>query len=580
VKLGRRVLFDARHTSGHGDSACASCHIFADFDSLAWDLGDPTGTVVPNPNPFRTGSGAPFHPLKGPMTTQSLRGLAGAGPMHWRGDRTGGSIGEDPLDAELAFMAFNVAFEGLLGRESELPEAEMQAFTDFILTVRYPPNPIRALDDTPTAAEAAGESFFRNTPVDGGQRCRDCHALPLGTDGQSSIEGEPQEFKIPHLRNMYQKVGMFGVPPGALAGTDSGFLGDQVRGFGFLHDGSVDSVFDFLHASVFNFSGTSANQNRRNLEAFVMAFDTGLAPVVGQQVTLSSGPVDADAEERLDLLIARDDAGDCELIVRGVVGGEARGARHVAGGRFRTDRASDPRVTKETLLFGLATGTSSAQTYTCVPPGTGTRSAIDRDEDGVLDRDEADAGTDPGDPTSFPGSPEVVTVQTTKMQMKDASGAVPNPDRRKFLFKSATRSDPAANRVVAPAFGSEGDPTLGGGTLRVYSSNGSGEQFTADLPASLWSRAGSSGYRFKGSSGAVKIIKLKGDQIVIKGGKSDWGYTLDEPSQGRITVRLTLGDGIEWCAEATPPSSEDDRLNLFSAARTAAPASCPVPPAG
>ena len=32
-----------------------------------------------------------FHPMKGPMTTQSLRGMANHGPMHWRGDRTGGN---------------------------------------------------------------------------------------------------------------------------------------------------------------------------------------------------------------------------------------------------------------------------------------------------------------------------------------------------------------------------------------------------------------------------------------------------------------------------------------------------------
>src|SRR5262249_59402690 len=69
---------------------CASCHIFGDFDSLAWDLGNPDDGLLPNPNPFAIGSGGPFHPMKGPMTTQSLRGLANHGPMHWRGDRTGG----------------------------------------------------------------------------------------------------------------------------------------------------------------------------------------------------------------------------------------------------------------------------------------------------------------------------------------------------------------------------------------------------------------------------------------------------------------------------------------------------------
>jgi cytochrome c peroxidase len=32
VKNGRRFLYDARFTSAHGDQACASCHIFGDFD--------------------------------------------------------------------------------------------------------------------------------------------------------------------------------------------------------------------------------------------------------------------------------------------------------------------------------------------------------------------------------------------------------------------------------------------------------------------------------------------------------------------------------------------------------------------
>src|SRR5262249_30532407 len=156
--------------------------------------------------------------LKGPMTTQSLRGLADAGPMHWRGDRTGGVTGGDPLDEQLAFKAFNPAFMSLLGRGSQLTDAEMQAFTDFILTVRYPPNPIRALDDVATSTQAAGENFFTTQIVDA-KTCNGCHSLPLGTGGLSSFEGEPQEFKVPHLRNLYQKVGMFGLSPGVFAGA-------------------------------------------------------------------------------------------------------------------------------------------------------------------------------------------------------------------------------------------------------------------------------------------------------------------------------------------------------------------------
>ncbi|MFN8643317.1 MAG: hypothetical protein U0802_17265 [Candidatus Binatia bacterium] len=380
AKVGRRFLYDAHGTSGHGDNACASCHIFGDFDSLAWDLGDPFGSVVANPNPFRLGTGGPFHPMKGPMTTQSLRGMADAGPMHWRGDRTGGTTGGDPLDEDLAFKAFNPAFVGLLGRSAELTATEMQQFTDFILSVRYPPNPIRALSNVPTAAESAGETFYTTNIVDT-RTCNGCHALPLGTDGFSSFEGETQEFKIAHLRNLYQKVGMFGLPTGVLGGTGS--TGDQVRGFGFLHDGSIPTVFNFLRASVFNFgTGGTANTRRRNVEAFVLALDTGLRPAVGQQVSVNPGSVaDANVISRIDLLVGRDDAGDCELVVKGVVSGEARGWVYAGGNNFRSDRVLEPLIGK-TSLRALAGTAGQEQIYTCVPPGSGTRIGVDRDGDG------------------------------------------------------------------------------------------------------------------------------------------------------------------------------------------------------
>src|SRR6185295_16891876 len=115
VVAGRPILYDARLTSSNGETSCASCHVFADFDSLGWDLGNPDDTTLANPNPFEVGGGGPFHPMKGPMTTQSLRGMANHGPMHWRGDRTGGSNpGGQPLDENAGFNRFIVAFDGLL----------------------------------------------------------------------------------------------------------------------------------------------------------------------------------------------------------------------------------------------------------------------------------------------------------------------------------------------------------------------------------------------------------------------------------------------------------------------------------
>ena len=119
VTAGRRFLYDASFSSAHGDSACASCHVFGDFDSLAWDLG------------------------KGPMTTQSLRGMLNSGPMHWRGDRTGGVVGVPSVqpdtgtfDERAAFARFQAGFTDLLGRDTPIPAAAMDAFTDFILQVR------------------------------------------------------------------------------------------------------------------------------------------------------------------------------------------------------------------------------------------------------------------------------------------------------------------------------------------------------------------------------------------------------------------------------------------------------------
>jgi len=176
---GRKYLYDANLTSQHGDSACASCHIGGDKDELAWDLGNPGGSplsITKLGNIFTIppaiiaallpGTGAQFDfnmPLKGPMTTQSLRGMDNAGAMHWRGDRNGavqqsGAPFIDPatgqpivstqpnagiFDEVKAFTSFNVAFPGLLGAAGQLSDSDMLEFANFILQTQYPPNPVR-----------------------------------------------------------------------------------------------------------------------------------------------------------------------------------------------------------------------------------------------------------------------------------------------------------------------------------------------------------------------------------------------------------------------------------------------------
>jgi MYXO-CTERM domain-containing protein len=423
VYWGRPIFYDARAGSSTGEASCASCHVFGDMDGLAWDLGNPDGDVAPNTNPTGPlGGGQSFHPLKGPMATQTLRGMSTHGPLHWRGDRTAG--GDQALDEHLAFEAFNPAFPGLLGRdEGEIAASEMSLFADFALAITLPPNPIRQLDNSLRADEQAGQNlYFNRQGVDGIATCNGCHSLDaaqgfFGTGGLTTFEMESQEFKVPHLRNMYQKVGMFGMPPVPFFQPgDNGATGPQVRGFGFLHDGSTDTAFRFLNAGVF--FGLQNDTERRQLESFLMAFDSDLAPIVGQSVTVAPGS-DFAVLDRVDLLDARagtpfvllgePGATECDLVAHTVLAGEARGFLRQADGQFLSDRASEaPRSLADLIALGT---TGQPVTFLCAAPGSGRQLALDRDGDGALDRDEVDRGESPvdrpipprpGDPVDMP----------------------------------------------------------------------------------------------------------------------------------------------------------------------------------
>jgi hypothetical protein len=196
---------------------------------------------------------------------------------------------------------------------------------------------------------------------------------------------ETQFLKVAHLRNLYTKVGMFGMPavPFFNAG-DNGHTGDQIRGFGFLHDGSTDSVFRFLNAAAFSFPG--GDSQRRQVEQFLLAYDSNLKPVVGQQITSTSANR-AVTDPRLDLLIARAAAGDCDLVVSGVIAGESRSGRRLADGTFETDKAAEAPLS-ETAVRDLVQSFATALTFTAVPLGTGTLFGIDRDDDGILNGDD------------------------------------------------------------------------------------------------------------------------------------------------------------------------------------------------
>jgi DNA-binding beta-propeller fold protein YncE len=436
IVQGRRFLYDAALTSSNGDQACSSCHIFGDKDELAWDLGDPDGDVVAPPTIFRALFGVgqtDFHPMKGPMTTQSLRGMANHGPMHWRGDRNGEGQGANvqpdggAFDEAAALTRFNPAFVGLIGRTEPLTAAQMQAYVQFQLRVMYPPNPIRKLDNSLTPRQQQGRDFFvNNLSFALGElfTCEGCHDLDpngnagpgndfpgfFGTDGRVVTGEFSQTFKIPHLRNAYTKVGTFGFgdddfffnTPG-LPHYDPSFQGEQVRAFGFTHDGSKDTPMRFFNAFVATPdtpNGFTTFDQQKKVAEFVYAFDSNLRPIVGQQVTLTTGNA-ATVGPRIDLLRQRDDAGDCELIAKTEVYGWELGFLYVGGGKFTTAFAQAANVT-DAQLRGLVPQTGRPLTYTCAPPGSGLRLGVDRDGDGHRDGDERLAHSDPADPNDVP----------------------------------------------------------------------------------------------------------------------------------------------------------------------------------
>jgi len=378
IRQGRGFLYDAK-LSGNGTVSCASCHIDAEMDMIAWDLGDPNGDLLIHQSLSVFGTGnfgtntTVVHPMKGPMVTQTLRGLNTLDPFHWRGDRTN-------------FTHFNLAFSSLLGGSS-LPDADMNSYRDFINTIRFEPNPNQSLDRTLPASlpgvtgnPRSGFTNFAITTFAPGTTCTSCHGLPEGSLRiiiNSNFFQLFQDFKVPHLRNVYQKLN-FNPTPGA----------SSIGGFGLTHDGAFRNVFDFLSRPFFE--GLSIDMARKNdLDAFLRCFDTGMAPAVGYSRTLAASNVNsASILSDWTLLESQATAGtNIDLIVKGTIDGQLHGLLFQPGANtYKFDSTNLPTLTRSELAAKVLAG--DTLTLMGVPPGSGQGMGIDRDLNGVLDADE------------------------------------------------------------------------------------------------------------------------------------------------------------------------------------------------
>jgi hypothetical protein len=198
-------------------------------------------------------------------------------------------------------------------------------------------------------------------------------------------------------------------------GNENQHTGDQIKGFGYTQEGAADTMFRFHNTIGFlprapgsvtpldpgnGFAldiSPEGMEIRRNLEQYLMVFDTNFFPIMGQQVTLTETNGDG-VGARIDLLMQRADLGECDLVAGVSNGGQ--GFLYVGGGAFQGDEAAEAPLADDNLRKLAKNG--KTVTYTCVPPGAGNRIALDRDEDGALNSDEITAGTDPFDATSVP----------------------------------------------------------------------------------------------------------------------------------------------------------------------------------
>ncbi|QDU67484.1 YncE family protein [Engelhardtia mirabilis] len=452
IKLGRKHLYDTHKGSGLGHVSCGSCHVDSRLDRLVWDLGDPGGEMksIAGQN---LAAGLPvfsyetfedWHPMKGPLQTQTLQDIIGKEPFHWRGDKFG-------------IEDFNGAFVSLQGDDAVLSPTEMQEFEDFLATITFAPNPNRNFDNSlPTALDvsdhlATGRFHLpAGTPLPPGnaeigllrfrppvllsnnKACATCHTLPtgFGTDhtwdgtafvplplgplGESHTMLTASQTQAAHtvrvapLRNVFERTGL------------SYNRVNNRSGVGIRHDGTIDAVERTISNPIF--TGIDSDQDVANLVAFLMSFSGSELPLsdgtkpleppgplskdthagVGRQVTIESlATTSPEQLATIQTMQAMADQGRVGVVAKGRRAGEERGFTYVGADLWQSDRASE--LVSTAMLQSGATP-QEKMVFVLVPLGTELRVGIDRDEDGFLDRDELDVAADPADPLSTPGA--------------------------------------------------------------------------------------------------------------------------------------------------------------------------------
>ena len=131
--------------------------------------------------------------MKGVMTTQTLVGIIGTDPFHWRGEKND-------------LSEFNSAFTHLQGADNEISVAEMASLQSYVASLNFGPNPNRNIDNSlktslpifggvvtglgGTGNPTAGQTLFNTAQIFGappGLTCLNCHSGVAGTNRRVDI---------------------------------------------------------------------------------------------------------------------------------------------------------------------------------------------------------------------------------------------------------------------------------------------------------------------------------------------------------------------------------------------------------
>ncbi|MEM7130437.1 MAG: putative Ig domain-containing protein [Chloroflexota bacterium] len=372
IKNGRSFLYDTHQTSGLGHVSCASCHVDARADRLAWDLGDPNGPSVSVPEASNslpgglTGNTISVPALKGPMVTQSLQDIMEHPLLHWRGDR-----------ADLS--EFNPAFQNLMGDDEQLTAAEMQAFGQFLDTIWLQPNPYRNLDDSrPNTVTLPDGSTVTSGSLNAlrgnnsnSNNCLACHSGQGNATRNFGVNDEiGSEIIAPAFPGFYDKIGFsFGT-----------------SGFGFFHTGEADlnraarvtvseSSDDFL-AELLTIGGPSGPLTGAEQRQVPHAG-------VGKQLTINGTPTSAQNNLLNQFKNIAQSSSFAALMAKAKHNGLQRGFVYLGNDNFQSDRQAE-----QISLTQLLNTSNGAVTFTLVADGMETRLALDSDLDGIFNGDE------------------------------------------------------------------------------------------------------------------------------------------------------------------------------------------------